>query len=242
MINIILISLIGLCAAVVQTTGGFGFGSLFVPLVSLIVAYRYATFISIITCIFLQLMIIIKYFRKIQWNLVVVPAVISFFTSYIGIQIMTGFSQKTMTILLGTFLWILATYLIFFAPKIKLNKSLGAEIFVGGLSGFTGGMFAVGGPPMVAYYDSVINDPITYQATIQTFFFSTSIAMVIEDLACIHPSFQIMKLAFFGICGCLIGTFIGTKILQKISMKTVRKIAYIVMLIAGSYNLIKGIF
>lgn len=242
MVNTILITLIGLCAAIIQTTGGFGFGSLFVPIVSLVVAYRYATFISIITCIFLQLTVIIKYFKKIQWNLVIIPTIISFFTSYVGIRMMTGFSQRTMTILLGIFLWVLAIYLIFFAPKIQLKKDFKAELFVGGLSGFTGGMFAVGGPPMVAYYDSVIDDPTTYQATIQTFFFFTSIAMVAEDVACIHPSFYIAKLSFFGIFGCLIGTFIGTKILQKISMQTVRKIAYLVMLIAGSYNLIKGIF
>lgn len=95
---------------------------------------------------------------------------------------------------------------------------------------------------MVAYYDSVIDDPVTYQATIQTFFFLTSIAMVTEDILCIHLSSKIGILAFFGIIGCLVGTFVGTKILQRISMKTVRKIAYIVMLLAGTYNLAKGIF
>lgn len=242
MINIVFITLVGFCAAIIQTTGGFGFGSLFVPLVSLIIAYRYATFISIITCIFLQLTIIIKYFKKIQWDLIILPAIISFFTSYLGIRLMVHFSSNSMAVFLGLFLWILAIYLIFFAPKIRLQKSPIAEIIVGAISGFTGGMFAVGGPPMVAYYDSVIDDPITYQATIQTFFFLTSLAMVTEDLMCIHLNSRISILANFGIAGCLIGTFVGTKILQKISMKTVRKIAYIVMLIAGTYNLVKGIF
>ena len=51
---------------------------------------------------------------------------------------------------------------------------------------------------MVAYYDSVIDDPVTYQATIQTFFFLTSIAMVTEDTLCIHLSSKIGILALFG--------------------------------------------
>ena len=242
MASIIFITLIGFCAAIIQTTGGFGFGSLFVPLVSMIVAYRYATFISIITCMFLQISIIIKYFKKIQWQLIIAPAIISFFTSYLGIHLMVGFSSKTMAVLLGIFLWILAIYLILIAPKVRLKKNIWAELGVGAVSGFTGGMFAVGGPPMVAYYDSVIDDPVTYQATIQTFFFLTSIAMVTEDILCIHLSSKIGILAFFGIIGCSVGTFVGTKILQRISMKTVRKIAYIVMLLAGTYNLAKGIF
>ena len=190
MTSIIFITLIGFCAAIIQTTGGFGFGSLFVPLVSMIVAYRYATFISIITCMFLQISIIIKYFKKIQWQLIIAPAIISFFTSYLGIHLMVGFSSKTMAVLLGIFLWILAIYLILIAPKVRLKKNIWAELGVGAVSGFTGGMFAVGGPPMVAYYDSVIDDPVTYQATIQTFFFLTSIAMVTEDILCIHLVFK----------------------------------------------------
>lgn len=108
-----------------------------------------------------------------------------FFTSYLGIRLMVHFSSRSMAVFLRIFLWNLAIYLIFLALKIQLQKSPIAEITVGVISGFTGGMFAVGEPPMVAYYDSVIDDSITYQATIQTFFFLTSLAMVIEDLMCI---------------------------------------------------------
>lgn len=41
---------------------------------------------------------------------------------------------------------------------------------------------------------------------------------------------------------CLLGTIVGMRLLHKISMKTVRKAAYIVMLLAGCYMLYKGIF
>ena len=44
----------------------------------MIVAYRYATFISIITCMFLQISIIIKYFKKIQWQLIIAPLLFHF--------------------------------------------------------------------------------------------------------------------------------------------------------------------
>lgn len=241
MINVIAITIVGFCAAIIQTTGGFGFGPLFVPLVSLFVAYRYTTFISITACVFAQVTIIIKYFKKIQWDLVIVPTIISFITSYIGIHLVVGLSSKLINVLLGLFLWILAIYLIFIAPRMKLKRNIWTEISVGAIGGFTGGAFAVGGPPMVAYYDSVIDDPITYQATIQAFFLLASAAVIIEDLLCIHFSPRIGLLTIFAIIGCLVGTFVGTKLLQKISMNTVRKIAYTVMLLAGTYNLIKGV-
>ena len=242
MISLIVITIVSFCAAIIQTTGGFGFGPLFVPLVSLFVAYRYTTFISITACVCAQITIIIKYFKKIQWELVIVPTIASFITSYIGIHLIVGLSPKLINILLGCFLWILAIYLIFFASRVKLKRNMWTEISVGAIGGFTGGAFAVGGPPMVAYYDSVIDDPETYQATIQAFFFLASAAVIIEDLLCIHFTKTIGLLTMFAIFGCLVGTFVGTHILQKISMKTVRKIAYSVMLLAGTYDLIKGIF
>lgn len=183
--SLIFIACIAFLAALIQTTGGFGFGSLFVPFISLILPYKNAAMISVLTCIFLQITIIIRYFKKIKWNLIIIPAIFSFITSTIGVHLMVGFSAKTMSLLLGIFLWILAIYLIKFAPKIQLSKNIFTEACVGSLSGLSGGLFAVG--------------------------------------------------------GCLIGTYVGNRILQKISMQTVRKIAYIVMLIAGTYNLIQGI-
>ena len=239
--SIVFIACIAFCAALIQTTGGFGFGSLFVPLVSLLLPYKYATMISVLTCMFLQITIIIRYFNKIKWNIIIFPALASFITSSIGVHLMVGFSSKFMAILLGIFLWILAIYLIFIAPKIHLKKNFLTEVGVGCLSGLSGGLFAVGGPPMVAYYDSVIDEPIIYQATIQTFFFLTSIVLLINDFLCTKFTADLVPISAFSIIGCLVGTFIGNKILQRISMNTVRKIAYTVMLLAGTYNLIKGL-
>lgn len=153
-----------------------------------------------------------------------------------------GLSSKLINILLGCFLWILEIYLVFFASRVKLKRNMWTEISVGAIGEFTGGAFAVGGPPMVAYYDSVIDDPENYQATIQAFFFLALAAVIIKDLLCIHFTKTVGLLTMFAIFGCLIGTFVGIHILQKISMETVRKIAYSIMLLAGTYDLIKGIF
>lgn len=232
--------IIAFLSALIQITGGFGFGSLFVPFVALLIPYKDATMISVLTCMFLQITVVIRYFKKIQWDSIIVPALVSFITTSIGVHLMVSFSSSTMAILLGIFLWILALYLIFISPRVHLSKNIPTKVAVGALSGFTGGMFAVGGPPMVAYYNSVIDDSITYQATIQTYFFITSIVILINDLMYTKFTVKLAGLSVASVFGCLIGTFIGTKILNKISMTTVRKIAYTVMILAGTYNLIKG--
>lgn len=241
MLNIILIALIAFGSALILITSGFGFGSLFMAIIPLLIPYQDAAFISVLTTMFLQIAVIAKYFNKINWRLIIIPTVISFITGSIGVHLMVKMTASTMALILGIFLWILAFYMIWIAPKIHLKKSAPIEITVGALSGFMGGMFAIGGPPMVAYYDSIIDDPIEYQATIQTFFFITSINLLINDFLCVKITSQLSLLALASIVGCLLGTFIGNRILQKISMQTVRKLAYLVMLSAGSYNLIKAL-
>lgn len=74
------------------------------------------------------------------------------------------------------------------------------------------------------------------------FFFFTCIILFINNILYVKLTSHLLLLAFMAIGGCLIGTYVGTKILQKISMKIVRRFAYIIMLIAGIFNLIKGIF
>ena len=91
-----------------------------------------------------------------------------------------------------------------------------------------GGMFTLVGPPIVTYYDSIIDDSIEYQATTQTFFFFTCIILFINNILYVKLTSHLLLLAFMAIGGCLIGTYIGTKILQKISMKIVRRFAYII--------------
>lgn len=60
----------------------------------------------------------------------------------------------------------------------------------------------------------VIDDPITYQATIQNFFLLASSAVITEDLLCIHFSPRIRFLTVFAIIGYLVGVFVGRSLIK----------------------------
>ena len=103
-------------------------------------------------------------------------------------------------------------------------------------------MFAAGGPPIVAYYNSIIDNPLTYQATVQTYFITTTLTILITDFSKGYLTGNLVLPGIICMISCLLGTIVGMRLLHKISMKTVRKAAYIVMLLAGCYMLYKGIF
>lgn len=229
-------------AALVQSTSGFGFGIVFMAIVPLFLPYSTSTVLSVFTCLFLQITIIIKLWKHIQWRMVIIPAILAIIASNIGVKLMIDLPERVMALVLGIFLWLLAIYMIFIAPKVHLKKNIWTEVGAGALSGFMTGMFAIGGPPMVAYYDAVFDDKLQYQGTIQTYFFINSLGTVFANVMAGNLNRNMIPSMVVSVVAVLIGTFIGVKILDKISMTTVRRLAYIVMLVAGTYQLCKGIF
>lgn len=229
-------------AAIVQELSGFGFGTLAMAILPIFLAYKTCNMLVLSASLLIEIYTIIKLFKYIQWKLVIIPTFVSVIISILGTHLMLGLSTKTLSIIMACFLWIMAGYLSLIAPKLKVSANLFTGLIAGGLGGFMQSMFAAGGPPIVAYYNSIIDNPLTYQATVQTYFITTTLTILITDFS---KGYLTGNLVFPGIIcmiSCLLGTIVGMRLLHKISMKTVRKAAYIVMLLAGCYMLYKGIF
>lgn len=238
----LLLFLTVIAAALVQSTSGFGFGIVFMAIVPLFLPYSMSTVLSVFTCLFLQITIIIRLRKHIQWQLVIIPSIVAVIASNLGVKVMVDLPEKMMALILGIFLWILALYMIFIAPHIHLKKNIVTEVGAGALSGFMTGMFAIGGPPMVAYYDSLFEDKLAYQSTIQVYFFVNSIGTLIANIMSGNLTTALIPNIMVSVTAVIVGTMIGVRILDKISMQTVRRLAYIVMLMAGTYQLCRGLF
>ena len=70
----------------------------------LIIPYKDSPLISILRVMVLQGFIIIKYFKKIKWYLIVLPVLILFITGSLGIHLMVHTSLKIMALILGFFI------------------------------------------------------------------------------------------------------------------------------------------
>lgn len=241
--HLLIMMVVVFLAAIVQSTSGFGFGIVCMAVLPIIIPYKQATVLVLITCLFLQVITIIRLRKFIHWRLILLPAIGAIVCGSFSVRLMLGLSEQVMHIILGAFLWILALYLMLIAPKVHLkshNPFIG--LLAGSIGGFMDGMFTIGGPPMVAYFDSVVEEPRVYQASLQTYFFLTTFNVIINNIVCGNFTTKLVEPAIFTLTACFIGTMVGMKILDKISMKVVRKIAYCVMMVAGTYNLIQVFF
>jgi uncharacterized membrane protein YfcA len=234
------IAAIALGASLLQSVSGFGFGIVFMALTPLFIPYTTSVGISTILSGTLNLVILKRCWRDIDWKQLWLPVLFCLCGSSIGTFMMATAPSPIYKRLLGVFLIILAIWLSFFSDRVRIRKTTRNAGVAGVVSGLCGGLFSVNGPPMVLYFISVIEEKKTYLATLQAYFIINNIyLLIIRSASGLMPE-GIGLSALFGLGGLLIGSFIGGKIFNKIDGKKLKKIVYIVMVVSGLWIAIHG--
>ncbi|URW86897.1 sulfite exporter TauE/SafE family protein [Blautia wexlerae] len=107
---------------------------------------------------FMVIYIAVKLWKFIDWKLLLPPVIMATVTSLLGVNTLMALDEAVLSKIMGTVLLVLAVYFIFFSSKVHLKAGLVSGLAAGAVSGFCGGLFNIGGPPMVAYFLSVTDD------------------------------------------------------------------------------------
>ena len=129
-----------------------------------------ASILEAIAAFFMVIYIAVKLWKFIDWKLLLPPVIMATVTSLLGVNTLMALDEAVLSKIMGTVLLVLAVYFIFFSSKVHLKAGLVSGLAAGAVSGFCGGLFNIGGPPMVAYFLSVTDDKEKYNATLQMFF------------------------------------------------------------------------
>ena len=146
-----------------------------------------------------------------------------------------------LSLLLGVALVLLSVYFFFFSEKIKIRPTWYAGLIAGVLSGIMGGMFSIGGPPVVVYYMQSEEDQKSYVTTISAYFVLSGIVSISTKSAAGFVAGYVLWGFAIGIVGMLVGSFIGKRMRDKAKPKMMRKIVYGFMAISGIVNIITAI-
>ena len=99
-------------------------------------------------------------------------------------HLMISMSGTAMNFVLGIFLWVLAFYLIFLASRVHLKKNPITGFFAGSSAVLWMACLPLGDRQWFAYFDSVMNDPMEYQATLQLYFMITTVNVLFNNIIC----------------------------------------------------------
>ena len=235
--QMIVTALVAFLGSFTQASSGFGNAIVCMALWPLVMPFHTASALEANVAFFMVISISIRLRKYINFKLLIPPAIGSIMFSFLGVKTLLAFDHRTMQIILGGALLILSGYFAFFSEKVKLKPNWITGICAGALSGFMGGLLSIGGPPMVAYFLAVTDDKNEYNATLQGFFVINTLCISFMHLSMGNTDLSMLPLLIAGIIGTFIGTILGLSVFKKLTMKGIRKIIYLFMLVAGLYNI-----
>lgn len=228
-----LMFVISMVSAAVQTVTGFGYGIIVMALFPLFLPMEQALMVSTVTSLCLNIAILTRRLRDVQFRLVWLPALFAFMGAYAGLVLVAEHPSPIYKRVLGLFLCLLAVWFIVFSKKVRLRGSVPSSAAAGAVSGICGGLFSISGPPMVLYYVSTIDDISHYLATTQFYFMVNNILIIaLRAHLGLWPA-GIAPACAVSLCGLLCGCFAGGRVLRKADGEKIRRAVYAVMVLAG---------
>lgn len=135
---------------------------------------------------------------------------------------------------------LLSLYLYFWLQKICIRHTFGNALLLSTAGGILGGLFGVGGPPLVLYYLATTDSKEKYLGTTQMFFLLNNLYDFGGRLVNGMVTLEILRYALLGIGTTLLGLWIGRRIFRLINADTLKKIVYVIMFMDGWYMLLLG--
>ncbi len=242
-LSAVLVILVTTVGSIIQRVTGFGFGiwaMIFLPTL-LGGSHPQATLVSSIMSLISCAMVAFTMLKTVNWKNLVFPLIGYAVVALPCNLLLVKTNNTVLSLALGVALVIMSVYFIFFSGKIKIRPTPPAGLICGGLSGFMGGFFAMGGPPVVVYYLQSSPDKLVYLATIQMYFVISNAFNTTVKIANGLLTKEVAILSAVGTVGMLIGLYIGKKIFNKLDGTVLRRVVYGFMAASGAVNIVKAI-
>ncbi len=117
--------------------------------------------------------------------------------------------------------------------KVKIPANQLTASIAGVVAGLMNGFLSIPGPPVVLYYSAAIEDKKEYIATVQFLFLTNSILKIVFFTTTYGVSDEIARYIPFTIVAAIVGTYLGNKAFKKLSSDNLKRVVYLVMILAG---------
>ena len=120
--QMLLLGLASMSSSLLQAVTGFGFGIVMMAIMPLFLPYAAALNISTILSLSLNLTILARCWKHINWKLLAFPALFCIMGSSAGMWLMHESPSPIYKRLLGVFLVCLAIWFYFFSGKVRIKR------------------------------------------------------------------------------------------------------------------------
>ena len=231
--HVLFMLVIGLGAGFVQRVSGFGLGIFSMIFFPHFLPAQAGSTISCMHSIITSSYNAICYRKDVHYRMAVPMLCAALLTIPVAVRFAKDLPTEAFRMLLGVVLVAFSLYFLLFQKKIRLKPTVPNGVLAGTLGGVLNGLFATGGPPVVLYLSSAMQDKTAYFATIQFYFAFTNLYATIMRLANGMITAEILLYTAVGAVGWLLGDRMGRLVFNKLDVEKLRRIIYIGMIISG---------
>jgi uncharacterized membrane protein YfcA len=226
----ILLFIIILVSAALQSSTGFGFSILTVPLLLLIYDVHDAVKINNILSILLSAIMIYSIRKEIDRGLLKRLLLGSVLCMPVGLLVFLYMPIEKLKMATGIFILLFTCLLLF---QFRLTASNLKDRVVGGLSGFLSTAIGIPGPPLLAYSSAISMDKKKLRSTTLAFYIVIYSVSFILQLIFNQTSEQVWISGGMSVPFVIIGIVIGQWLFKHINQMIFRRICLVILFITG---------
>jgi uncharacterized membrane protein YfcA len=231
--TILIVMLVILAGACVQSALGFGTTMITMGFLPLIMEYSKAMGLSIIMVSISTVYISLKYRDSIQWGIMLpflIPtAVICGIVNILSARV----SSHVMYLLLGIMFAAVSVFFFFFSNRIHIHPTPVSGTILGVICGVFYGLFASGGPTAALYLLPAVKSKKEYLATIQAFLCINNFLIMLISLFLGRLDLADLPLVGAGAIALIAGTLLGLLVHDRIPSAVFGKVIYAFVGIGG---------
>ena len=203
--------------------------------------YTEANVLSSMLSLFTSLTVALVMWRRINLKNLVFPLVGCLLSTYLAVEFIGSQDNRTLILMLGIVLFVLSIYFFFFSGKIKIKPTWYAGLIAGVISGVMGGMFSIGGPPVVIYFLQSEDDTDSYLATISAYFVLSGVINVVTKAAKGFITANVWVAFAIGFVAMALGAVVGKLVRDECNSAIIKKAVYGFMAISGIMNIVTSL-
>lgn len=237
----ILFLLVAFISEILGTVGGFGSSAMFVPLAGFFYGLQAVLALTSLLHVFSNSAKLLLFRKTINYKIVLWIGVPSVVMVIVGAQLNSIIDLKYAELLLGIFLVLFSSFL-FIVPRFKLKPTNGNAVVSGSLAGFFAGIIGTGGAIRAMGLAAFNLEKSTFVAT------SAAVDLGVDlsrSTVYIYNGYLSRDLYFYIpilLAIAVAGSWIGKKILDKVSQDNFKKIVLLLLFAIGVTQLIKTLY
>jgi uncharacterized membrane protein YfcA len=227
-----LVSLVIFLAVFVQSSIGFGFALISMPLLVGILGIQVSAPLVAFLAFAAEIFILIRYRKGLNLRVVSQLTIAALIAIPLGVLALRRIDERIVTTLLGIILVGYALYALF-SPRLPQLASRAWAYGFGFAAGMLGGAYNTPGPPVIIFGNCRGWPPAEFKGNLQGFFMVNSFAVVAVHLFSGNYTLDVWQNVLWAVPGLIVGLITGFGLSKRMNADLFRKIVLVLLIILG---------